>query len=130
MNGSLARGDNPWIARATSSLPVPRGPSTSTGRGTGATFSIFVITSRICTESPTICPAPARRLAQPLVGRAQLAVLVFEPLAVERVLQDPLDLLDRDLELVLEVRILRDEVGRAGFDRGDGVVDRAVARSR
>ena len=42
-------------------------------------------------------------------------------------LQDALDLLDRDLELVLEVRILGDEVDRAGLHRRDRVVDRAVA---
>ena len=42
-------------------------------------------------------------------------------------LQDALDLLDRDLELVLEVGVLGDEVDRTGLDRGDRVVDRAVA---
>jgi hypothetical protein len=38
----------------------------------------------------------------------------------------PLDLLDRQVELVLEVRVLGDEVDRARLDRLDRVVDRAV----
>ena len=93
----------------------------------GATCSILVITVAHRRRVADDLPAPLRGLAQPLVGRAQLAVLVLEALAIARVREDALDLLDRDLELVLEVRVLGDEVDRAGLDRGDRVVDRAVA---
>ncbi len=43
-----------WIARATSSLPVPRSPTISTGRGMRATRSTRSSTSRIAGEEPTM----------------------------------------------------------------------------
>ena len=39
-NGPLARGESSWMARATSSLPVPVSPRISTGAGLGAAISI------------------------------------------------------------------------------------------
>ena len=41
-NGLLARGDSRWIARATSSLPVPFSPVMSTRASVGATFSMLL----------------------------------------------------------------------------------------
>ena len=43
-----ARGERSWMARATSSLPVPLSPSTSTEESVGATRSTMRSTSSIC----------------------------------------------------------------------------------
>ena len=53
MKGAFARGDRRWIAAATSSLPVPRSPSTSTGRGSAAMRSIFCFSSAMAAHSAT-----------------------------------------------------------------------------
>ena len=53
-NGPRARGESAWIARATSSLPVPFSPVTSTRAAVGATFSIRSITCLIALLEPTI----------------------------------------------------------------------------
>ena len=52
MNGLLRRFDSMWIARATSSFPVPLSPSMSTVLDTGAICSTCTITSRIPSLSP------------------------------------------------------------------------------
>jgi len=44
-NGRWARAERSWMARATSSLPVPLSPSTSTAESVGATRSTTRITS-------------------------------------------------------------------------------------
>jgi hypothetical protein len=44
-NGLLARGDCRWIARATSSLPVPFSPVMSTRAGVPPTLSILSMTA-------------------------------------------------------------------------------------
>ena len=53
-NGPWARGDSAWIARATSSLPVPFSPRISTRAFEGATFSIRSITCLTPLLEPTI----------------------------------------------------------------------------
>ena len=62
-NGSFARGDAAWIARATSSLPVPVSPWTSTLRFFGAMRSSVAKSSRIDVDSPTSSPNDVRSLA-------------------------------------------------------------------
>jgi len=52
MNGLARRGDRSWIARATSSFPVPDSPSISTVELTGAICSILTSTSWIAGDSP------------------------------------------------------------------------------
>jgi len=61
MNGLLRRGLSLWIARATSSLPVPLSPSISTVLVTGASCSTFTSTSRTGALSPT---SPVSRLSR------------------------------------------------------------------
>ena len=53
-NGPLRRRLRLWIARATSSLPVPLSPTISTGAIVAATRSMRVKTSRIRREPPTM----------------------------------------------------------------------------
>ena len=55
-NGRSRRPDAAWIARATSSLPVPRSPAIRTGRGITATRATRSSSSRICGDSPTSRP--------------------------------------------------------------------------
>ena len=52
MNALPRRGERSWIARATSSLPVPDSPSTSTVELTGAICSILTSSSWIAGDSP------------------------------------------------------------------------------
>ena len=52
--GRVARGLLRWIARATSSLPVPDSPVTSTEARVGAARPIASCTDRIGGEEPTI----------------------------------------------------------------------------
>ena len=52
--GALARRLLKWIAWATSSLPVPLSPVTSTGASVSATCSMRRSTSSHCGESPLI----------------------------------------------------------------------------
>ena len=52
-NGFAARGLSAWIARATSSLPVPLSPCTSTVESNGATSRICATTARRGAEAPT-----------------------------------------------------------------------------
>ena len=51
-NGSSRRADRAWIARATSSLPVPFSPKISTRPFVGAVTSIWRRSSRIGPLSP------------------------------------------------------------------------------
>src|SRR5258708_7771892 len=55
-SGPLARGDASWIALATSSLPVPVSPWTSTDDSVGATRASTAKRRRIGTLAPTIDP--------------------------------------------------------------------------
>ena len=61
--GAAARRLRAWSQRATSSLPVPFSPVTSTRASQGATFSISSRTRRICDDCPMIsgCAVCARR---------------------------------------------------------------------
>ena len=52
-NGPSARWLQAWMARATSSLPVPDSPRTSTGAMLRATLAMRSLTLRIGCESPT-----------------------------------------------------------------------------
>ncbi len=61
MNGFARRGLSWWMARATSSLPVPLSPSMSTVLDTGAICSILTSTSRIASLSPISPVISARR---------------------------------------------------------------------
>jgi hypothetical protein len=49
----LARLLSLWMARATSSLPVPLSPAMNTDESVGATFSIVLKTRCIFSELPT-----------------------------------------------------------------------------
>ena len=53
-NGEFLRFDCAWIARATSSLPVPLSPEIKTRPSVGATMAICFRNARIATDSPTI----------------------------------------------------------------------------
>src|SRR5213082_385610 len=53
-NGCVLRGLTSWMARATSSLPVPDSPCTSTGAMLRATFSTSVRTSCIAPDVPAM----------------------------------------------------------------------------
>ena len=55
-NGAARRDDAAWTARATSSLPVPVSPSTSTVTSALATRSSTANTSRIARDAPTSSP--------------------------------------------------------------------------
>ena len=77
-NGSAPRALTSWIARATSSLPVPDSPVTSTGAMLRATFSTSERTCCIAADWPAMRPsaalaAPAARPA-PARGGARGAV--------------------------------------------------------
>ena len=61
-NGRAARGDCRWMLRATSSLPVPLSPCTSTGLSLTATRAITARTSRISGLLPTMVGRPSRRV--------------------------------------------------------------------
>ena len=64
-NGRPERPEREWIARATSSLPVPDSPLTRTVDCVGAIFSTRRKTSRIAALSPTAVsrPSPLSRLS-------------------------------------------------------------------
>jgi hypothetical protein len=57
--GRADRFDRAWIARATSSLPVPDSPRMRTVEFVGAIFSTSRKTSRIAALSPTIASRPS-----------------------------------------------------------------------
>ena len=57
-NASPPRADRSWIARATTSLPVPLSPQISTVPWLSATATICCLTRRIAAESPTIRSSP------------------------------------------------------------------------
>ena len=57
-NGPLARALAWWIARATSSLPVPLSPVSSTVVSVGATFAARCSTSRSAGARPTMRSKP------------------------------------------------------------------------
>jgi len=69
------RGDFSWIARATSSLPVPVSPRMQTRVSLAATRSSAQVTSYAGPE-PRVRVSPAL---------AQLAVLIFEPRQPQRI---------------------------------------------
>ena len=58
--GPAFTSDASWIARATSSLPVPLGPTTRTVAGVGAAFAMSDRSLRIGSLDPTIRPIPRR----------------------------------------------------------------------
>ena len=60
--GRAARDDCRWMLRATSSLPVPLSPCTSTGLSLPATRVITASTSRISALAPTTFGSPSRRM--------------------------------------------------------------------
>ena len=51
--GPLPRWLQAWMARATSSLPVPDSPCTSTGAMLRATLAMRCLTARMAADSPT-----------------------------------------------------------------------------
>ena len=66
MNGRLLRADAAWMNRATTSLPVPDSPVTSTVVSVEATCVALRSTSRHSTDSPTTRRwVPAARLIDP-----------------------------------------------------------------
>ena len=75
-NGRPARGDESWIARATSSLPVPDSPRISTVLSWCATWSISVSTARMAAELPVGRVTPAWRSNWMTSPRTSLAIIV------------------------------------------------------
>ncbi len=65
-NGRWARRDCRWMLRATSSLPVPLSPCTSTGLSLTATRVMMASTSRISGLCPTTTGSPSRRFTTSL----------------------------------------------------------------
>ena len=61
MKGCAPRALTSWMARATSSLPVPDSPRTSTGAMLRATFSTSERTCCIALESPAMRPSAGLR---------------------------------------------------------------------
>ena len=104
-----------WIARATTSLPVPVSPVMSTVAPLGATVSIIWQSSRIGRLRP-MTPGQSVALLELL---AQVGVLGAQPALLERRLED--------VQQLLELERLADEVGGAALDGVDGVLDSAVA---
>jgi hypothetical protein len=70
MNGPLARALQPWIARATGSLPEPTGPEMHTGSSEAAAATARSITSWIAREDPTIRSLLRRPIARSARGGA------------------------------------------------------------
>jgi hypothetical protein len=81
-NGRRRLGPCMWIARATSSLPVPLSPRIMTGRSVAATFSMRLNTAWMPGDRPTRFENDRRASA----AAGEPAILALEPHAHARVL--------------------------------------------
>ena len=114
--GAPERGECVWIARATSSLPVPLSPSTRIVERDGPARRTSSKTLRIASDLPTMRPE-AVALRELL---AQAPVLLGQPARLGALAQRE--------EHFLVLERLRDVVERALAHRLDGALDRGVRR--
>jgi hypothetical protein len=122
-NGRSPRPEASWIARATSSLPVPRSPTISTGRGMRATRATRL--EHLADRARGADDAVA------LVGRLvqQPVLLAQRPVAVDQ-LDGGVELAQQGRHALVELVAAHEEVAGAGFHRLCGQPDIAAVGHR